>query len=339
MTASLAHAASFVPGTGIAAAPGLPDNAIELSGLTKIYRPRGKGKPVTALDHIDLAVPRGSVFGLLGPNGAGKSTLINILAGIVVKTSGSAHIWTHDIDREPRLSRSAIGIVPQELTLDPFFTPREILELQAGLYGVPKKERRTQEILEAVGLADKGDAYARTLSGGMRRRLMVAKAMVHSPPILVLDEPTAGVDVELRRHLWDYVRRLNEGGTTILLTTHYLEEAQEMCGQIAIINHGKVVANEPTETLLKRIDAKQITVTLADALAILPPDLAELGMELLDPTHLHFSYRPTRAALGPALAKIAEAGLTIHDVTTEETDLQDIFLGLTASPAEGALAQ
>ena len=247
--------------TPLAAAGAPPDSAIELVGLSKTYPARGKASAVMALDNVDLVIPRGSMFGLLGPNGAGKSTTINILAGLVRKSAGTARIWRHDIDKAPRASRAAIGIVPQELNIDPFFTPRELLELQAGLYGVPKAERRTDEILAAVGLADKANAYARTLSGGMRRRLMVAKAMVHAPPILVLDEPTAGVDVELRQQLWTYIKRLNAEGTTILLTTHYLEEAQALCDRIAIINRGKVVANDTTGALLARLDAKEVVLT------------------------------------------------------------------------------
>jgi ABC-2 type transport system ATP-binding protein len=202
----------------------LPANAVEVRGLTKVYKGSGRSGPKEALKAIDLTIPRGSLFGLLGPNGAGKSTLINIMAGLVNKTGGQVSIWGTDIDANPRQARASIGVVPQELNMDPFFTPREMLELQGGLYGVPKHERRTDELLAAVGLADKANAYARTLSGGMKRRLMVAKAMVHTPPVLVLDEPTAGVDIELRRQLWEHVRRLNKAGTTVLLTTHYLQE-------------------------------------------------------------------------------------------------------------------
>ncbi len=238
-----------------------PEFAIEACGLDKTYRTQGKGAAVHALKTIDLAIPRGSFFGLLGPNGAGKSTLINILGGLVVKSGGTASIWGHDIDADPMNARGAIGIVPQELTMDPFFSPAEALEIQAGYYGVPKSERRTEEILRAVGLWDKRDAYARTLSGGMKRRLLVAKAMVHGPPVLVLDEPTAGVDVELRRQLWDYVRSLHAQGVTIVLTTHYLEEAQELCDTIAIINHGNVIACEPTSKLISRLDQKTLVVT------------------------------------------------------------------------------
>lgn len=203
--------------------------AIRIDGLSKIYE---GGKQ--ALDDVSLSVPRGMIYGLLGPNGAGKSTLINILSGMVRKTSGKASIWGFDIDEHPRNAKASIGIVPQEIVFDPFFTPLETLEIVAGLYGVPKGKRRSMELLRAVGLEDKANAYARTLSGGMKRRLLVAKAMVHSPPIIVLDEPTAGVDIELRQQLWDYVRQLNQQGVTVVLTTHYLEEAEELCDRIAI---------------------------------------------------------------------------------------------------------
>ena len=242
--------------------PAMPQNAIEVRGLSKIYGGSGKSSAKQALKGIDLDVPAGSIFGLLGPNGAGKSTFINILAGLVVKSSGTVRIWGFDHDVNPRQSRAAIGVVPQELNLDAFFTPAEACEVQAGLYGVPRSERRTMEILTRVGLADKAHAYARSLSGGMRRRLLVAKALVHNPAVLVLDEPTAGVDIELRQMLWEYVRELNQLGTTIILTTHYLEEAEEMCDRIAIIDQGKVVACEDTSDLLDRLDAKTLVLTL-----------------------------------------------------------------------------
>src|SRR6188508_29661 len=212
--------------------------AISIEELEKTY---AGGK--RALEGVSLEVPRGQIFGLLGPNGAGKSTMINILAGLVNKTGGSATIWGFDIDAHPRNAKASIGVVPQEIIFDPFFTPRETLEIQAGLYGVPKADRHTMELLRAMRLEDKADAYARTLSGGMKRRLLVAKAMVHSPPILVLDEPTAGVDIELRQQLWDYVKRLNREGVTVVLTTHYLEEAEQLCDRIAIINHGRLITN------------------------------------------------------------------------------------------------
>src|ERR1700709_1728771 len=233
------------------------DAAIRIDNLQKTY---AGGK--RALDGVSIDVPRGQIFGLLGPNGAGKSTLINILAGLVNKSGGSATIWGFDIEKHPRNAKASIGIVPQEIVFDPFFTPAETLEIQAGLYGVPKERRQTAELLRAMHLEDKANAYARTLSGGMKRRLLVAKAMVHSPPILVLDEPTAGVDVELRQQLWAYVRELNQSGVTVVLTTHYLEEAEQLCDRIAIINHGRVIANEPTRELVDRAQEKVVALTV-----------------------------------------------------------------------------
>ena len=312
-----------------AVATALPDNAVAVHGLDKSYAASGHGPPKHALIEVDLEIPRGALFGLLGPNGAGKSTLINILAGLVNKTGGSAEIWGFDIDRQPRRARAAIGVVPQELNIDPFFTPRELLELQAGLYGVPPAERRSDQILEVMGLSDKAEAYARTLSGGMRRRLMVAKAMVHDPPVLVLDEPTAGVDVELRQQLWAHVRELNRRGTTILLTTHYLEEAEELCDRIAIINHGRVIACDTTEALLGRLDSKYLTLDLAQDLAQVPAELSGFHVELSGPRRLVFHYRPSESPVPDVLRAIAEAGLSIVDMTTEETDLEDLFLQLT----------
>jgi len=227
----------------------MPSHAIELRGLQKTYPSGRQGAAKQALKGVDLNIPAGSIFGLLGPNGAGKSTLINILAGLVVKSAGSVRIWGFDQDVNPRQSRAAIGVMPQELNLDPFFTPRAALEVQAGLYGVPKSRRRSDEILGLVGLSDKAEAYARTLSGGMRRRLLLAKALVHQPHVLVLDEPTAGVDIELRQMLWQNIRKLNEEGMTIILTTHYLEEAEEMCDEIGIIDQGSLVARDSTANL------------------------------------------------------------------------------------------
>jgi ABC-2 type transport system ATP-binding protein len=309
---------------------GAPPLAIEVRALRKVYAGGRRTPPKEALNGIDLAVPRGSIFGLLGPNGAGKSTLINILAGLVLKTAGSARIWDFDIDVHPRRARRSIGIVPQELNLDAFFTPRETLEIQAGLYGVPKGERRSDEILAAVGLADKADAYARTLSGGMRRRLLVAKALVHQPPVVVLDEPTAGVDVELRRSLWRYMRALNRQGVTVVLTTHYLEEAEAMCDRIAIIDRGEVVACDATAALIGRLDEKQLTVTVAEPLASLPAELAALGARLDGERRLVLIYRPSRARVGSLLDAVRRAGLTITDLATAEADLEELFLRLTA---------
>jgi ABC-2 type transport system ATP-binding protein len=312
--------------------PASPDNAIELRALTKVYAGRKGSAPKTALDALDLDIERGSFFGLLGPNGAGKSTLINILAGVVIKSSGRARIWGSDIDEAPRQARASIGVVPQELMIDPFFTAREALDLQAGYYGVPKRERRTDEILAAVGLTDMADSYARALSGGMRRRLLVAKAMVHTPPVLVLDEPTAGVDVELRRQLWSYLRELQAGGTTVLLTTHYLEEAEQLCDRIAIIHQGQVVACDTTSALVRRLDQKSLTIVLAEDIDQLPGALTNFDVELQPYRQLLIRYRPSHTPIGAVLAAVQSAGLTILDLTTEESDLEDIFIELTRSP-------
>jgi ABC-2 type transport system ATP-binding protein len=306
-----------------------PPFAVEISGLVKTYR-GSKGRPSKeALKGINLQIPRGSIFGLLGPNGAGKSTLINILAGLVYKSAGTAKIWGYEIEKDSRMARSSIGVVPQELNLDAFFTPRELLDLQGGLYGVPKGERRTDELLRAVDLTDKADAYARTLSGGMRRRLMVAKALVHTPPVLVLDEPTAGVDVELRKSLWEYVRKLNDMGTTVLLTTHYLEEAQELCDRIAIINQGELVANDTKESLLRRIDNKKLAIVVDRDITVLPEALRAQGWEKIDERRLSIGYKPSEAAVDVLLRAVQTSGFSVVDLTTEETDLEDIFLQLT----------
>jgi ABC-2 type transport system ATP-binding protein len=307
----------------------LPTYAVEIEGLVKTYRGSKHQPPKEALKGINLKIPRGSIFGLLGPNGAGKSTLINILAGLVNKTAGDAYIWNYEVAHNSRHARSAIGVVPQELNLDAFFTPRELLELQAGLYGVPAKERRTDELLAAVDLSTKANAYARTLSGGMRRRLMVAKAMVHNPPVLVLDEPTAGVDVELRKSLWAYVRKLNAAGTTVLLTTHYLEEAEELCDRIAIINHGELVANDTTKNLLGRIENKRITITVDRDIPEIPANAQKHGWELVAPRQMTLVYQPSKVTIGQILMAVQVNGFAVTDISTKETDLEDIFLQLT----------
>ena len=306
----------------------LPDQAISARGLDKVYRGDGGGQ-VHALRGIDLDIPRGGIFGLLGPNGAGKSTFINILAGLVVKSSGTASIWGLDIDREPRHARAAIGVVPQELNLDAFFSPYEMLEVQAGFYGVPPSERRTMEILDRVGLADKAQAYSRSLSGGMRRRLLVAKALVHNPPVLILDEPTAGVDIELRRSLWEFVKELNTNGTTVVLTTHYLEEAEELCDRIAIINRGQVIACDDTRALVARLDKKELRITVTEPLTALPGGLSRFTVELPDDQNLVFRYRTGETEIRDILAAISDAGLRIADLSTEEPDLEDVFLELS----------
>jgi ABC-2 type transport system ATP-binding protein len=302
----------------------MTEAAIAIRDLQKTY---AGGK--RALDGVSLEVPRGSIFGLLGPNGAGKSTLINILSGMVMKSGGSASIWGFDIDVHPRNAKRAIGVVPQEILFDPFFTPAETLEIQAGLYGVPKGERRTMELLRAVHLEDKADAYSRTLSGGMKRRLLVAKAMVHSPPILVLDEPTAGVDVQLRQQLWEFVRSLHDQGVTIVLTTHYLEEAEELCDRIAIINHGKVIANEETRALVGMAQEKLVEVTVDRDLLATPANRCFEKIELKGPRTLAITYRKDRVNAGEVLAALQGEGLGLVDVSTKEPDLEDVFLNLT----------
>ena len=313
----------------------MPDNGIAIAarGVAKTYTgPRG-GAPKQALKGFDLDIPAGTVFGLLGPNGAGKSTFINIMAGTVIKSAGTVRVWGTDIDENPRQARANIGIVPQELNIDAYFTPRETLEMQAGLFGVPSSERRTDEILEAVGLSEQAHSYARRLSGGMRRRLLVAKAMVHSPPILVLDEPTAGVDVALRQRLWDNIRSLNEAGVTIVLTTHYLEEAEALCDDIAILNHGQLVANKSKSALMAGARAKEVRLTLAGGTPDdLPAALAALGAR---PTEggIAVRYDPSASSVGAIIAAVAAAGLEITDVTTDEPDLEEVFLEMTGSTA------
>ena len=303
--------------------------AIRLVGLEKTY---AGGK--RALNGISLEIPRGSMFGLLGPNGAGKSTLINILAGLVMKTGGTAEVWGFDIDAHPRNAKASIGVVPQELLFDALFTPFETLELQAGLYGVPKEKRRSMELLEKVRLADKAHVYTRQLSGGMKRRLLIAKAMVHNPPVVILDEPTAGVDIELRQMLWSYVRELHAAGTTVVLTTHYLEEAEELCDRIAIVNHGRIVADKSKSDLLAQARDKRVLVTLADDIATVPEIEGVSRIELPDPRRLDILYDKQTVQAGAILARLQSAGLSVVDVSTREADLEDVFLELTGGHAE-----
>ena len=305
----------------------MTEHAIQIEGLRKVYAASGKSATKEALAGIDLTIPQGSVFGLLGPNGAGKSTLINILAGLVRKTEGRVRIWGFDQDQNPRQSRAAIGVMPQELNVDPFFSPREALEVQAGLYGVPARQRRTDEILGLIGLTDKADAYARTLSGGMRRRLLLGKALVHAPQVLVLDEPTAGVDIELRQMLWANVRMLNRQGMTIILTTHYLEEAEAMCDRIAIIDRGEVLIEDTTAALLSRADGKTLVIETDDTpLPALPegvtPERRENG-------RLALSYQPSRVQPDAIIDALRGGGVPIRDIATEQPRLEDVFVELT----------
>lgn len=303
-------------------------HAVSIQNLRKVYSSK-KTPPKEALKGITLQIPEGSFFGLLGPNGAGKSTLINIMAGLVVKTSGSVTVCGHDIERDMRAARLALGVVPQELMLDTFFTVRQALDMQAGYYGVPKKKRRTQEIIDAMGLSDKADTNSRRLSGGMRRRLLVAKALVHSPRVLVLDEPTAGVDVELRQQLWNYVRGLNKQGVTVLLTTHYLEEAEELCDQIAIINHGSLIAHDSKKNLMNALDAKQLLLTLCAPIKEVPPALASLSASVNAEGQLVIDYQPSKAQIQEILAQVQAAGLSVRDLSTREASLEDVFRHFT----------
>jgi ABC-2 type transport system ATP-binding protein len=309
----------------------MDEAAIRIESLSKTY---AGGK--LALNEVSFEVPRGQIFGLLGPNGAGKSTLINILAGLVVKTGGRVNIWGFDIDEHPRNAKRSIGVVPQEIIFDPFFTPKETLEIQAGLYGIAPADRQSDALLAAMHLTDKADAYSRTLSGGMKRRLLVAKAMVHSPPILVLDEPTAGVDVELRRQLWDYVRQLHAQGVTIVLTTHYLEEAEELCDRIAIIHHGRVIANEPTRELVAKAQEKAVVVTFDKDIAKVPTNPCFEDISLIDERTLEITFRKDKVNAGQVLSSLTAEGLAIVDVSTRDPDLEDVFLSLVAADQEAA---
>ena len=312
--------------------------AISIRNLEKTYAGDKDTPPKQALKGVSFDVPRGGIFGLLGPNGAGKSTLINILAGMVNKTGGSAEVWGFDIDKDRRNAKASIGIVPQEIVFDPFFTPFETLEIVGGLFGVPTAKRRSDELLAAVHLSDKRDAYARTLSGGMKRRLLIAKAMVHSPPILVLDEPTAGVDVDLRRQLWELVTELNREGVTIVLTTHYLEEAEQLCDEIAIINHGELIAHKPTRELVGMAREKIVRISVDKDMAGPVMEDSFTRAELVDPRTIEVTYNRDELTAGQVLAAIQSHGYGIEDVTTREADLEDVFVELTKQPEADAAA-
>ena len=315
--------------TEASAAAAAQADAVYIDGLTKAYAGKGKRDGKVALSDVSLRIPRGSFFGLLGPNGAGKSTLINIMAGLVVKSAGTVTICGYDLDTAEREVRQSIGVVPQELVLDSFFTVRQALDIHAGYYGVPKSRRQTQAIIEAMGLADKADARPRSLSGGMRRRLLIGKALVHAPPVLVLDEPTAGVDIELRLQLWAYVRELNRRGTTILLTTHYLEEAEALCDELAIINHGQVIACDSKAALMQKFDSKRLIVTTDPVLDELPPELAALGWEWMEDGRLFNRYTRRDTRIEALLDSLRAASLTIVDLSTKETELEEVFRHLT----------
>lgn len=305
--------------------------ALKIENLVKSYKNPRTGEVKTALHEINLEIPRGSFFGLLGPNGAGKSTLINIIADLTVKSGGKVWVNGHDIDTDKQAAKFTVGVVPQELMLDPFFPIYEMLEYQAGYYGVPPEKRRTQEILDALALGDKGKLNSRRLSGGMKRRVLIAKALVHSPDLLILDEPTAGVDVDLRIRLWDYVRELNKRGTTVLLTTHYLEEAETLCDRIAIINHGKIIASDETAKLIGRLDEKLLTLRFEQELSALPEAFAKFDANLLLPNAVQVRYRSSETQVESILAAARAAKLNIKDLSSREPDLEDIFRYLTAA--------
>ena len=302
--------------------------ALKISNLSKIYKLKNN-KSLQALSDITFEVKQGEIFGLLGPNGAGKSTLINILAGTVIKTEGLVNVWGFDLDLNPRQVRASLGVVPQEINVDPFFTPKKLLDIQAGMYGIAKKDRITDQILELTNLTDKANAYMRSLSGGMRRRLLVAKAMVHQPPILILDEPTAGVDVDLRQKLLENVKKLNKQGVTIILTTHYLQEAQDLCDRIAIINHGKIVALDKTENLLAEIHLKKIKFKIKNFKNIGDKLDNHLVIEYSKNNEISIKYDKTIINIEDIISKIKEKGLEIEDIMTEDADLEDVFIKIT----------
>ena len=305
-------------------------NALKVEKLTKIYSKKSSNE-IRALNNLNLEVKEGEIFGLLGPNGAGKTTFLNILAGTVIKNSGNVNVWGFDLDKNPRQVRASIGIVPQEVNLDAFFSPRNLLELQAGLYGIPKKDRITDTILNLVSLEKQSNSYARSLSGGMKRRLLIAKAMVHRPPILVLDEPTAGVDVELRKNLWSNVRALNKQGVTIILTTHYLHEAQEMCNKIAIIDKGNLITLDTTDNLLDSIKTKKIIFKVRKINTINSENLNGVKFSYNLNNEIIALYERKKHKIDEIITKVKDAGMEIYDISTDEGDLEDVFIQLTKS--------
>ena len=303
-------------------------NALKVEKLTKIYSEKS-AKEIKALNNLNLEVKEGEIFGLLGPNGAGKTTFLNILAGTVIKNSGSVEVWGYDLDKNPRQVRSSIGIVPQEVNLDAFFSPYKLLELQAGLYGIPKKDRITDTILKLVSLEKQANSYARSLSGGMKRRLLIAKAMVHRPPILVLDEPTAGIDVQLRQNLWNNVRTLNKQGVTIILTTHVMYEAQEMCNRIAILNKGNLIKLDTTDNLLNSIKTKKIIFKVNKINTINLENLNGIKFSYKSNNEITASYEKKKHKIDEIISKVKNAGMEIYDISTNEGNLEDIFIDLT----------
>ncbi len=303
-------------------------NVLYVENLNKTYS-KDSSKSIHALKDLNLEVNEGEIFGLLGPNGAGKSTFINILAGTTIKSSGEVNVWGFNLDKNPRQVRASIGIVPQEVNVDPFFTPKKLLELQAGMYGIKKKDRITETILKLVSLENQSESYSRSLSGGMKRRLLVAKALVHQPPIVILDEPTAGVDVQLRNNLWDNVKSLNKQGVTIILTTHYLAEAEKMCDRIGILNKGELVALDSTKNLLKRIQSKKVTFVVNKKVEINNNLLDSLKVLSNNQYELIISYEKSKVTINEIIQLINKQNIVISDIFTDDADLEDVFLRLT----------
>jgi len=303
-------------------------NVLYVKDLNKTYS-KNSSKSVHAIKNLNLEVKEGEIFGLLGPNGAGKSTFINILAGTTIKTSGEVNVWGFNLDVNPRQVRASIGIVPQEVNVDPFFTPWNILELQAGMYGIKKKDRITETILKLVSLENQSKSYTRALSGGMKRRLLVAKALVHKPPIIILDEPTAGVDVELRSNLWDNVKQLNKQGVTIILTTHYLHEAEQMCDRIGILNKGSLVALDTTKNLLKRIQTKIVKFTVDKKVSINNDSLKSINVLSNEMNELAVSYEKNALNISEIIKFIGDQNIKLLDISTDDGDLEDVFIRLT----------
>ena len=306
----------------------IKNNALILKNLTKTYKVESQKKFISALDNVTFSIEKGSMVALLGPNGAGKSTLINILSGITNKTSGNAIINGYDIDKSVNLAKRSIGVVPQELVMDPYFTPRETLNFQSGYYGIRKKKYLTEMLLEKLSLLEKANSYVRFLSGGMKRRLMIAKAMVHSPPILILDEPTAGVDVNLRKLLWDSIKDLNKKGTTILLTTHYLEEAENLCKEVIMIDKGKVLIKGTIKELLRNIDLKSINIHIENEINELSKELKKFGFILINRKCLSLDYKPSETSIEKVLNIILKNNIKIKDIITNEPSLEDLFNNL-----------
>ena len=303
-------------------------NVLYVKDLNKTYS-KNSSKSVHAIKNLNLEVKEGEIFGLLGPNGAGKSTFINILAGTTIKTSGEVNVWGFNLDINPRQVRASIGIVPQEVNVDPFFTPWNILELQAGMYGIKKKDRITETILKLVSLDQQSKSYTRSLSGGMKRRLLVAKALVHKPPIIILDEPTAGVDVELRTNLWNNIKQLNKQGVTIILTTHYLNEAEQMCDRIGILNKGSLVALDTTKNLLKKIQTKIVRLTVNKKVNINNNSLKSINILSNEMDELVISYEKNALNISEIIKFINDQNIKLLDISTDDGDLEDVFIRLT----------